>query len=1289
METDIRTRMRGLGEGCRPPSLPSRVLAAAGRFATLILLAATLAGPGAARAEARMTLAFDTPGSLIIPDSVAGVMRRSDGGTPLPIRFNAPGQTTSSAFLYFIPTEATTVDGVERGDFALRFRVDDIPLECQGGSDWKTGDIWVNGPSPEYNPVITGFRKGTGVGDFVEFVYNIPGYPLSWLLGASNYFDLQFGSLEFPCNWWSRITFTFVSPVAIFGGAPPDATPAPFDRHFRLVKRAWPDSFVDNGLLPEYISLDSQPLGGETVDISGTNVIYRPSSATTDANGYFGVLAFVDPAEFDKSASAKSSGSMTGNLTVKYKQIMSTQGISGNFAEVIQAEGRITIVDGTGTVKVGDILRPGTKLSLSARIGEPPAQLGLRFINGADAQLVQDVFTNACLTDIIVIGQTEISNKSVIQGKTPLMSVTRWLCEQAGGLPNTPEEWALATGKFTVKLAVSSLVPVPMGYEAGAFVVKYAVGKVTGAVYDYTVSSPGDNRNKSTKAAFAPVKSTGLARLELGTYYDGSTRLAENVPGDFAVYAGAADTAFAISSDGVWQEFLGGAAVARTFAQTPDSIDKAGPLLRLSSSYSQPLWLSTFTLVASDSSGLDPATLSVTIDGLAGEQASAFEYRGEGRWVAEFLGAPPAGITMHIGLSDRVGNRSALDWLGNLMPAPPQTLTAYFYGGQTWLEWSPPGGMAPDDLLYYEVRQNYWNTLGQWVAGPWQSVGSVPRTTLDLPAGFAPANTFYVEVRAWNRLGMAGHVARTVDLTAVQTTQRLDVTRSGNGSGTVAGDSISCGDDCTAFYVPGSLVTLTASPGAWSTFTGWSGACSGTGSCQVTMDAARSVTATFTLKTLGLTVSTAGSGTVTSNPAGISCGATCTAAFDATSNVSLTAVALPGWVFAGWSGAGCEGTGACTVAMTASRAVSATFVAKAATKALTAYPASLDFGGQSMGTTSPARTVTVTNTGTGAVGVGSVASGEPQFTLSHDCASLAEGASCLVTVSFRPAVAAGVLLSTVPVAGALTVASDAVGAPHQVPLAGTAEKSLVSHYYRSILRREPDDGGKAYWSGEAARAQSLGLDVTEAWFALAATFYTSAEYQALGRDDAGFIADLYNTFFNRAPDAGGLAYWAGLVAGGLPREVALVGFMFSAEFRAFTQGIFGTIAARAEVDTVTDFYRGLFSRLPDDGGFVFWLARFRAAQCAGGAAVNAETESISSQYALSAEYAARARSDAQYVGDLYNAFLRRGGDLSGVLFWINQVASGSQTREQVRQAFVASPEFQARVAAVIGQGCLP
>jgi hypothetical protein len=82
-------------------------------------------------------------------------------------------------------------------------------------------------------------------------------------------------------------------------------------------------------------------------------------------------------------------------------------------------------------------------------------------------------------------------------------------------------------------------------------------------------------------------------------------------------------------------------------------------------------------------------------------------------------------------------------------------------------------------------------------------------------------------------------------------------------------------------------------------------------------------------------------------------------------------------------------------------------------------------------------------------------------------------------------------------------------------------------------------------------------------------------------------------------------------------------------------------------------------------------------------------EAISSGFAGSGEYLARNRSNAQYVGDLYNAFLRRGGDLQGVQFWINDLDTGARTRENVRQNFIASSEFQSRVTAIVDQGCSP
>ena len=110
-------------------------------------------------------------------------------------------------------------------------------------------------------------------------------------------------------------------------------------------------------------------------------------------------------------------------------------------------------------------------------------------------------------------------------------------------------------------------------------------------------------------------------------------------------------------------------------------------------------------------------------------------------------------------------------------------------------------------------------------------------------------------------------------------------------------------------------------------FAGWSGACSGTGACTVSMTQARAVTATFNTAStfaLGVTRAGTGTGTVTSSPSGINCGTSCTANYASGASVTLTATAASGSTFAGWSGS-CSGTGSCVLSMTASRSVTATF----------------------------------------------------------------------------------------------------------------------------------------------------------------------------------------------------------------------------------------------------------------------------------------------------------------------------------------------------------------------------
>jgi hypothetical protein len=98
------------------------------------------------------------------------------------------------------------------------------------------------------------------------------------------------------------------------------------------------------------------------------------------------------------------------------------------------------------------------------------------------------------------------------------------------------------------------------------------------------------------------------------------------------------------------------------------------------------------------------------------------------------------------------------------------------------------------------------------------------------------------------RIGTHGRGAWEIPAAGNQTFA-LTVSTLGTGAGAVTSNdgSINCGVTCTANFNPGTTVTLTATPAAGSLFTGWSGACTGFQGCTVTMSAAQSVTASFSL----------------------------------------------------------------------------------------------------------------------------------------------------------------------------------------------------------------------------------------------------------------------------------------------------------------------------------------------------------------------------------------------------------------------------------------------------------
>ena len=135
---------------------------------------------------------------------------------------------------------------------------------------------------------------------------------------------------------------------------------------------------------------------------------------------------------------------------------------------------------------------------------------------------------------------------------------------------------------------------------------------------------------------------------------------------------------------------------------------------------------------------------------------------------------------------------------------------------------------------------------------PWQpgarrtitsSFGGFPSLAAGVPA--AGTRYFIVNVRdlddnAANNTVIAPFTVRNPQLTVV---------RSGTGNGTVSSRTgeISCGDTCQALFPPGANVELDAMPAADSSFLGWSGDCTGSGPCSVTMNGDRQVGAEFAL----------------------------------------------------------------------------------------------------------------------------------------------------------------------------------------------------------------------------------------------------------------------------------------------------------------------------------------------------------------------------------------------------------------------------------------------------------
>ena len=192
------------------------------------------------------------------------------------------------------------------------------------------------------------------------------------------------------------------------------------------------------------------------------------------------------------------------------------------------------------------------------------------------------------------------------------------------------------------------------------------------------------------------------------------------------------------------------------------------------------------------------------------------------------------------------------------------------------------------------------------------------------------------------------------------------------------------------------------------------------GSASVSQTVTVSNTGAATLNFSGLTLTGTAAGDFAR---GGTCGAASTLAAGATCSVSFSFT--PGAV----------GARSATLTLASNASNGDAVLSLAGTAAATATPSvslapgSLAFGNQTIGVASTARTVTLSNPGSGALSIASITA-TSRFAVSHACgASLAAAASCALSVIFTPA-------SVGAATGTVSVVSNATGSPHQVSLTG-------------------------------------------------------------------------------------------------------------------------------------------------------------------------------------------------------------------------------------------------------------
>ena len=251
----------------------------------------------------------------------------------------------------------------------------------------------------------------------------------------------------------------------------------------------------------------------------------------------------------------------------------------------------------------------------------------------------------------------------------------------------------------------------------------------------------------------------------------------------------------------------------------------------------------TITALSPNSASAGSPAFTLTVTGTNFVSAATVKWNGNSRSTT-FVGATQ--LTAAIPATDVAAAGTAQITVANPGGAASNAVT-FTVAAPTITALSPNSAQAGSPAFTLTVTGTNFvsGATVKWKGNPRSTTFvSATQLTAAIPAtDVAAADTAQITVA--NPGGAASNaVAFTVTSPPSFT---LTVSKTGGGGGTVksAPTGINCGGDCSQSYSSGTAVTLTATPNKTSVFDGWSGACTGTGPCTVTMNANNSVTANF------------------------------------------------------------------------------------------------------------------------------------------------------------------------------------------------------------------------------------------------------------------------------------------------------------------------------------------------------------------------------------------------------------------------------------------------------------